>query len=495
MKVAVAPPILPYVPPHERPIAPVAAPPQPQADPLAFDRIIAFGENSEIDEAGVILVDLSVLAYKPLETVRRVLEKLGLSGTAISPRQDRGPDLEWLERQARARVVSDALAKWLDPKLAPKSAPVRVASPLEGIVAQQRTMVDIAILREPADATSESPTLLAAREKLAEVSKYDLVVVPASDEDLGRDFRNRPARVIGFRHGEHAYLAFRGTSSWSDVGRDLTAWPARRSPWRHKGFEMCWDEVRAHVQNWLRRETRALGHRPTLYIGGHSLGGAMATIAAIDLAALGYPIARVVTIGCPRAGGRGLRRTYCESAAAPGTDGAARNLAAVTTRFVHGTDAVTTVLPPPPIAVHVIGSNWLKAEDRVVVEDFVGSGNLFDTSALFTVLSGMGSPPTPAYLVGMVQQQRNDRQLRRNAATQLATWIAMSTPATWWARLLPFLPAIFEQARVSLFQHKSARYWDFLPWTALRFAIVEVAAEGKPKPPVRADGLHVVTSP
>ena len=80
------------------------------------------------------------------------------------------------------------------------------------------------------------------------------------------------------------------------------------------------------------RQLLAGGAAPIL-VAGHSLGGALAALAALDLAKAGLPVAAVYTFGMPRPGGADFRTDY---------DG---RLGDVTYRLVLGDDVVSTVAP------------------------------------------------------------------------------------------------------------------------------------------------------
>jgi triacylglycerol lipase len=74
----------------------------------------------------------------------------------------------------------------------------------------------------------------------------------------------------------------------------------------HSGFadavEQVWPEVR-----------RILGtpsHAKPLWVTGHSLGGAMATLASVRLTSEGYKVRAVYTYGSPRVGDRLFRDSY-----------------------------------------------------------------------------------------------------------------------------------------------------------------------------------------
>lgn len=92
---------------------------------------------------------------------------------------------------------------------------------------------------------------------------------------------------------------FRGTAGLKDLLTDIQ-FLKRGEPPRHGGFQKAWVSVRKEVGDWLERQITDGAHGVVL--AGHSLGGALATIGAIDLHKQ-YRIDAVVTFGAPRAGG------------------------------------------------------------------------------------------------------------------------------------------------------------------------------------------------
>lgn len=125
-------------------------------------------------------------------------------------------------------------------------------------------------------------------------------------------------------------VAFRGTEpdEWQDM---LTNAKIKLVPWQagkvHRGFKEAIDEI------WpcLEAELKTLSTGRTVWFCGHSLGAALATLAADR-----YPKTRgVCTFGCPRVG--------------DGTFAAAfnANLSTKTLRYVNHHDVVTHVPPPP----------------------------------------------------------------------------------------------------------------------------------------------------
>ncbi len=110
------------------------------------------------------------------------------------------------------------------------------------------------------------------------------------------------AECLFLENSERIVLAFRGTEpkEFSDIKADLKAWkrPSETEGMVHAGFydylERIWDTVENHI-NYGKREEKEL------YICGHSLGGAMATLASSRLS---DRVVACYTYGSPRVGGR-----------------------------------------------------------------------------------------------------------------------------------------------------------------------------------------------
>lgn len=110
--------------------------------------------------------------------------------------------------------------------------------------------------------------------------------------------------------GAHAFIAFAGTNSLKDVRTDLTVAdaplpagffrdPPRHAPRVHAGFLRAYLSVRERVQA-VAAERAAAGQR--VVFCGHSLGGALATLAALDFAGGRAHEAACVTFGSPQVG-------------------------------------------------------------------------------------------------------------------------------------------------------------------------------------------------
>ncbi|MBD2872354.1 lipase family protein [Paenibacillus arenilitoris] len=99
-------------------------------------------------------------------------------------------------------------------------------------------------------------------------------------------------------------LAFRGSGSAVDwvsdfIAQQTTYRPVKNAGLTHKGFTDIYMSARGQIMNIAKQLP---GDKP-LFVTGHSLGGALATLAALDLAsnsAFKEPI--VYTFGAPRVG-------------------------------------------------------------------------------------------------------------------------------------------------------------------------------------------------
>ena len=90
-------------------------------------------------------------------------------------------------------------------------------------------------------------------------------------------------------------LAFRGSSNMADWRTNLKfAFDDIKGYKAHRGFCEAWASVRDMVCSEL-----AVSSTRSLHITGHSLGGGVANVAAIDLMEF-FPSIRLVTFGCPR---------------------------------------------------------------------------------------------------------------------------------------------------------------------------------------------------
>lgn len=107
-------------------------------------------------------------------------------------------------------------------------------------------------------------------------------------------------QAIVYPHRDGPILAFRGTENVQDWKTNLDGGftALRDGVLVREGFADAWISVFDEVKNWAAR-MRGRDPEFRLRITGHSLGGALATVAALDLAPHSDKIT-LVTFGAPR---------------------------------------------------------------------------------------------------------------------------------------------------------------------------------------------------
>lgn len=119
-------------------------------------------------------------------------------------------------------------------------------------------------------------------------------------------FSNESSSAILVEHTDYFALAFRGTDEVRDWIDNINTIPIAALFGKfHRGFykslERIWPNIASYYQK-KRLELRQHDSTPKgLFLTGHSLGGAMATIAASRLIEKDYPFTGVYTFGQPRA--------------------------------------------------------------------------------------------------------------------------------------------------------------------------------------------------
>jgi len=171
-----------------------------------------------------------------------------------------------------------------------------------------------------------------------------LAYIPFEESDLGleqleyslqsgwfnlmKTFNKKGTQAFLAKNDEFAVLAFRGTqpTRWEDVRTDLRALKQKTIEGKvHKGFKEAFDDVRDEIFDIV---DKSIGKDLPLYITGHSLGAALATVATQELEVKFHDlIAACYTFGSPRVGDG----TYEKSIKAP------------VYRIVNTTDIVTLV--------------------------------------------------------------------------------------------------------------------------------------------------------
>ena len=148
--------------------------------------------------------------------------------------------------------------------------------------------------------------------------------------ELVKTFSEGSTQAFLARNPYYAVLAFRGTEpkKWEDVQADIRAYKSSVQAGKvHAGFLEAYNEVADEIETSLTDKNQ---DKWPLYITGHSLGGALATVATQELDAvrgIGDQIAACYTFGSPRVG----NKKYEKAIKVP------------IYRLVHSTDIVTLV--------------------------------------------------------------------------------------------------------------------------------------------------------
>jgi triacylglycerol lipase len=146
-----------------------------------------------------------------------------------------------------------------------------------------------------------------------------LAYIPFEESDLGieqleyslqsgwfnlmKTFDKKGTQAFIAKNDEFAVLSFRGTqpTKWEDVRTDLRALKQKTVEGKvHKGFKEAFDEVRDEIFDIV---DKSIGKDLPLYVTGHSLGAALATVATQELEEeFDDLIAACYTFGSPRVG-------------------------------------------------------------------------------------------------------------------------------------------------------------------------------------------------
>lgn len=137
----------------------------------------------------------------------------------------------------------------------------------------------------------------------------DSFVVPAGytvDSGFIAHSLNRVWEPFGYiiESPEEIVVAFRGTSSTSDWLSDALAsqieYPYAKSAGKtHRGFTQIYETARDQILTSLRAKDEG----KALFVTGHSLGGALAVLCALDIASnTGFRSPILYTYGAPRVG-------------------------------------------------------------------------------------------------------------------------------------------------------------------------------------------------
>jgi len=213
--------------------------------------------------------------------------------------------------------------------------------------------------------------------------------------------RGRDTQAYMFRTSQFVVLAFRGSQESKDwltnVTTQLRDFTIRKdgvdtlSSYKgrvHTGFFLAWSSIEESVLKQIARWRTELAEKdealPPLYITGHSLGGALATMAAAALSENGVEVTGVYTFGQPRVGDR----TFVNQLH--------NRIKGKVFRFVNNNDIVPHV--PPPFSIlnptrlygHAGMVKYFSAAGRITTQYEV-LGRLIDSTwGLVKGISGSG---------------------------------------------------------------------------------------------------------
>ena len=135
-----------------------------------------------------------------------------------------------------------------------------------------------------------------------------LQVIPiGSPGDKPTDCDKTPARdqAVILADERNLVVAFRGTDQLADWATNLSFVPKSLldGAWTHAGFEEALDRLWRPVLSTVQQ---VRGNNRTVWVTGHSLGGALAILAANRLTAAGIPVDGVYTFGQPLVAGESV---------------------------------------------------------------------------------------------------------------------------------------------------------------------------------------------
>lgn len=197
----------------------------------------------------------------------------------------------------------------------------------------------------------DEPNVSSIESKLKEMdSGFESVQGFAKDSSQG----------IVVEHRSFVTAAFRGTDEIGDWLDNVNALAVDHALGEvHRGFQGAlmdvWPKMKSAIRS-IRNARPKEEHRLPLYITGHSLGGAMATLAAAELISADEPFYSVYTYGQPRAGDRAFSRVY-------NSEAGSRSF-----RFQNNNDIVTRV-PARVMGYSHVGTYIYIDEDKKLSSD------------------------------------------------------------------------------------------------------------------------------
>lgn len=194
-------------------------------------------------------------------------------------------------------------------------------------------------------------------------------------------------------------IVFRGTLDGEDVIADLDIAQVPFSDRStsdqpvmvHRGFYGIWISLRNEIRSTIDREKIA---GSVIYVTGHSLGGALAALTALDLASSGH---RIITylFGAPRCGNEGF-------------------VGALDQQIPHFwalANRSDTIPFLPPTACSYYNGTYIYADYTNTLYLEIETGSLIDNHAISTYICGLGSSDDSAICPRNVVWNRSMKRL------------------------------------------------------------------------------------
>jgi triacylglycerol lipase len=186
------------------------------------------------------------------------------------------------------------------------------------------------------------------------VEEIDTFLSDAPVYTLHFNCPNSGADGFAISSQEYLVIIFRGTKGYADLKTDMKATlvPFHKFGHVHKGFLAQLDSVWDQISSFVEKETKEKNKVKQLWVTGHSLGGAVALLAAMRFADSelllyrnNYIFGHIYTFGQPRTGNKRF------------ADSGRNLLKGRYHRAIKANDLVARVLPPEGEYTH-FGKEW-----------------------------------------------------------------------------------------------------------------------------------------
>ena len=163
------------------------------------------------------------------------------------------------------------------------------------------------------------------------------------------------AQAILVEHQDYLCMAFRGTNEIADWLDNINAFATEELFGAfHRGFWNSTEDVWAPI--FAKYQSLNSARKRPLFITGHSLGGAMATVAAAKLIHLDLPFTSIYTFGQPRVMTRDTSRIY--------------NMECMNRHFrFHNNNDLVTRVPARMMGYSHVGSYLYISQENTISEE------------------------------------------------------------------------------------------------------------------------------